>query len=138
VLAAISAGGVIGALARYGLQTAFPHAVTGFPWATFGINVSGCLLIGALMILVTEVWPGRVLARPFLGVGVLGGFTTFSTYVIDMQQAVLSGAARTALAYLTLTLSGAMFAVWAGATVTSWLIRPGQTRAGGPPARQGR
>jgi hypothetical protein len=45
VLGVISAGGVVGALARYGLGVAFPHPPTGFPWATFAINVSGCLLI---------------------------------------------------------------------------------------------
>lgn len=77
VLAVISAGGVTGALARYGLAEAFPHAVDRFAWATFGINVSGCLLIGVLMVLVTEVWSTRWLLRPFLGTGVLGGYTTF-------------------------------------------------------------
>jgi fluoride exporter len=136
VLAAISAGGVLGALARYGLQTAFPHSATGFPWAAFGINVSGCLLIGVLMALATEVWPGRVLVRPFLGVGVLGSFTTFSTYVIDIQQALVAGAARTALAYLALTLAGAMLAVWAGAALTTWVIRPGSVVR--PRTRKGR
>jgi CrcB protein len=133
VLVAISAGGVIGALARHGLQTAFPHPATGFPWATFGVNVSGCLLIGVLMVLVTEVWPGRRLLRPFLGVGVLGGFTTFSTYVVDVQQAVAAGAARTALAYLALTLAAAMIAVWIGAAAAVEVVRrAGRSRTGTP------
>ena len=70
-LAAISAGGVIGALARFGLATAFPHPAGSFAWTTFWINVSGCLLIGVLMVLVTDVWPGHRLQRPFLGTGVL-------------------------------------------------------------------
>jgi CrcB protein len=124
VLAAISGGGVVGSLARFGLQEAVSHRPGGFAWATFVINVSGCLLIGALMVLVSEVWGGRRLLRPFLGVGVLGGFTTFSTYVIDVQQAVAVGAARVALLYLAGTLVGAMLAVWAGAAVTGWAIRP--------------
>jgi CrcB protein len=138
VLAAISSGGVGGALARYGLQAVFPHSVTGFPWATFGINVSGCLLIGVLMVLVIEVWPGRLLVRPFVGVGVLGGFTTFSTYIVDIQQAVTAGAARTALAYLALTLTGAMTAVWAGAAVTGWAVRPGRATSIDPASGEGR
>ena len=50
VLAAISAGGVIGALSRYGLQYAFPHAPASFGWATFAINVSGCLFIGVIWV----------------------------------------------------------------------------------------
>jgi fluoride exporter len=124
VLAAISAGGVLGALARYGLQTAFPHPPAGFAWATFAINVSGCLLIGVLMVLVTDVWTGRPLLRPFLGVGVLGGFTTFSTYAVDIQQAITFGAAGTALIYLAATLVAALTAAWLGTTITRWAIRP--------------
>src|SRR5450756_385200 len=54
VLAAISLGGVIGALARYGLGAAFPHDAGQFPWSTFAINVTGCLLIGVLMVLLTD------------------------------------------------------------------------------------
>ncbi|MBB5826345.1 FluC/FEX family fluoride channel [Micromonospora carbonacea] len=121
VLGVIAAGGVLGALARAGVQAAFPHPPTGFPWATFGVNVSGCLLIGALMAVVTA---GRVppLTRPFLGVGVLGGYTTFSTYVVDVRQAALAGAAGTALAYLVATLLGALAAVWVGDAAAARLL----------------
>lgn len=113
VLGTIAAGGVLGALARAGLQAAFPHPPTGFPWATFGVNVAGCLLIGVLMAVITAR-PVGPLVRPFLGVGVLGGFTTFSTYVVDVQTAVAAGAPGTALAYLSATLVGALPAVWTG------------------------
>jgi CrcB protein len=123
VLGVISAGGVVGALARYGLGTAFPHAGTGFPWATFGINVSGCLLIGVLMVLIADVWPAHRLLRPFLGTGVLGGYTTFSTYIVDTQHLLAAGAARTALAYLAGTLIAALAAVQTGATLTRLAIR---------------
>jgi CrcB protein len=118
VLAAISVGGALGSLARYGLGVAFPPGRTGFPWATFGINVLGSLLIGALMVLVVEVWEAHPLVRPFLGVGILGGFTTFSTYVVDGQRLVDAGAAVTALAYLAATLAAALTAVYVGLTVT--------------------
>lgn len=120
VLAAISAGGVAGALARHGLDAAFPHRPDGFAWATFGINVSGCLLIGALMVLITDVWPTRRLLRPFLGTGLLGGYTTFSTYIVDIQHLLAAGAARTALAYLAGTLLAALAAVYAGITIARW------------------
>lgn len=122
VLAVIAAGGVLGSLARYGLTSAFPHRPDGFAWATFGINVTGCLLIGVLMVLFEEMWTSQRLLRPFLGVGVLGGFTTFSTYILDANQAVTAGAARAALVYLAGTLVAALTAVWAGATVTRQLI----------------
>jgi CrcB protein len=124
VLAAISAGGVVGSLARYALQIAFPHPPYNFDWATFAINVSGCLLIGVLMVLVTQVWTGRPLLRPFLGIGVLGGFTTFSTYVVDIQQAIHVGAAATGLVYLSATLVAALIAVWLGSAMTRWAVRP--------------
>jgi CrcB protein len=129
VLAAISAGGAVGSLARYGLGLAFPPGRTGFPWATFGINVVGSLLIGVLMVLVVEIWDAHPLIRPFLGVGILGGFTTFSTYVVDVQRLVDARAAGTALAYLAGTLVAALAAVYVGLTVTRtalgrWAGRP--------------
>ncbi|MFF3852403.1 CrcB family protein [Micromonospora sp. NPDC002575] len=138
VLGVIAAGGVLGALARAGVQAAFPHRPTGFPWATFGVNVSGCLLIGALMAVVTA---GRVppLTRPFVGVGVLGGYTTFSTYAVDVRQAVAAGAAGTALAYLVATLLGALAGVWVGDAAAARLLgRASGSRADGRhPARRG-
>ena len=123
LLAAISAGGVLGALGRYGLAVAWPHRSGDFPWATFVTNVSGCMLIGVLMVLVAEVWPGQRLLRPFLGVGVLGGYTTFSTYAVDIQQLVTAGAARTALVYLAGTLVAALAAVSAGTALTRRAVK---------------
>ncbi|MGB2567203.1 FluC/FEX family fluoride channel [Micromonospora citrea] len=126
VLGAIAAGGVLGALARAGLQAALPHSPTGFPWATFAVNVTGCLLIGALM----AVLDRRRLApltRPFLGVGVLGGFTTFSAYVVDVHTAFSAGAPVTALAYLAATLVAGLLAVVAGDALAARML----TYAGG-------
>jgi CrcB protein len=123
VLGVVAAGGVLGALARYGIGLAVPHKPAGFPWATFAINVSGCLLIGVLMVLVTDVWPGHRLLRPFLGTGLLGGYTTFSTYVVDVQHLLGAGAARTALVYLVGTLLAALVAVQLGMVATRWVTR---------------
>lgn len=136
-LGAISAGGVVGALARYGTTTAFPRAPGQFPWAVFAINVSGCLLIGALMAVVAEAGRGHRLLRPFLGVGVLGGFTTFSTYVVDIQRAVTDGAARVGLAYLAATLAAALAAVFAGLRLTRLVAVP-RTEEHAEPAGTGR
>ena len=118
VLAAVSAGGALGALARYAATVARPHDAGGFPWATFAVNVSGCLLIGVLMVLVTEVWTAHELVRPFLGTGVLGGYTTLSTYTVDVQRLVTAGSAGTALLYLAGTLAAALVAVSAGLGLT--------------------
>ncbi|GGO28069.1 hypothetical protein GCM10011576_53270 [Micromonospora parathelypteridis] len=123
ILATIAAGGVLGTLARAGLQHAAPHPPTGFPWATFGINLSGCLLIGVLMAVLGHLGGGHPLARPFFGVGVLGGFTTFSTYAVDVQQAFVAGAPGIALAYLAATVLGALVAVGLGDAATAGLLR---------------
>ncbi|RQX19462.1 fluoride efflux transporter CrcB [Micromonospora ureilytica] len=123
ILAAIAAGGMLGALARAGLQHVAPHPPTEFPWATFSINTSGCLLIGVLMAVLGHLDGGHPLARPFLGVGVLGGFTTFSTYAVDVQQAIVAGAPGTALAYLAATVLGALVAVGLGDALTAGLLR---------------
>ncbi|MER6511977.1 CrcB family protein [Nonomuraea sp. NPDC001636] len=113
-LAVIAAGGVLGALARYAVLTAFPVPPGGFAWPTLAVNVTGCLLIGLLMVAITEVWQAHPLTRPFLGVGVLGGFTTFSTSIADAQGALAAGQPRTALAYLAVTLVTALAAVFLG------------------------
>jgi CrcB protein len=130
VIATISAGGVLGAVARYAVSAAWPHRPDGFAWSTWSINVSGCLLIGVLMVLISEVWVGHRLLRPFLGVGVLGGYTTFSTSIVDVQQAAAHGAAGVAFVYLGATLLGAMLAVWVGSAVTAWAIRTRPRRKG--------
>jgi fluoride exporter len=122
-LAVIAAGGVLGALARQGLWAEFPRHAGTFDWPTLGINVAGCALIGALMTAITEVRHAHRLTGPFLGVGVLGGFTTFSTYIVDAQHDVTAGAAETGLAYLAVTLAAALLAVYAGASVTRLLSR---------------
>ena len=117
VLAVIALGGGLGALARYGLSRVLPTPSGGFPWATFTANVLGCLLIGALMVLVADVWSGHRLVRPFLGVGLLGGFTTFSTYALEFHQ-LLPRSAGLAFGYLGGTLLCAMLAVLLGAWTT--------------------
>ncbi|MFI6319783.1 fluoride efflux transporter FluC [Nonomuraea sp. NPDC050556] len=98
-LGVISLGGVLGALLRYGLGLVLPH-----PWVTWGINVAGCLLIGLLM---ASAWRSHPLLRPFLGVGVLGGFTTFSTYAVEGLQ-------TGSLLYLGGTLVTALVAAFLG------------------------
>jgi fluoride exporter len=118
VLAAISVGGAVGAVARFAISNAWPIVPNGFPWATFAINVTGCLLIGVLMVAIAEIWPRRRLLRPFLGTGVLGGYTSFSTYVVDAQHLLDQHAAPTALAYLLATLVCALVAVYIGTGLT--------------------
>ncbi|WP_433236274.1 FluC/FEX family fluoride channel [Streptosporangium sp. CA-135522] len=115
VLAVIAAGGAIGTGARYGAALLWPTAAGSFPWTTLGVNASGCLVIGIFMVILTEVWTAPAWVRPFFATGVLGGFTTFSTYCVDVERLVIGGRAGLALAYLVATPAAALAAVAAGA-----------------------
>ncbi|CAM06397.1 CrcB protein [Saccharopolyspora erythraea NRRL 2338] len=109
VLGAVALGGALGSLLRYGAGLAWPG-----PWSTLSVNVVGCFAIGVLMFVITEVVSTHRLVRPFLGVGVLGGFTTFSTYVADAVHLVVDHRPGLALVYLGATVVAALAAVVAG------------------------
>lgn len=108
VLAAVAVGGVLGAMARHGLTALQPDG-SGFPWTTFGINVSGAFLLGLL--------PASARVRrhhllpPMLGTGVLGGFTTLSTWSEQTRALVDSGAVATAGVYVVGTIAACVAAV---------------------------
>ncbi|MEV1052550.1 CrcB family protein [Streptomyces sp. NPDC049887] len=118
VLSVVAAGGAIGASARYGVSQLWPSV-----WGTFAVNAFGCLLIGVLMVLVSERdVVARPLVRPFVGVGLLGGFTTFSAYALDFARLLELHRAGTALLYAAVTLAGALGAVWLGASAARRLV----------------
>lgn len=112
-LAAVAAGGGVGSVARYLLSVAFP-AGHGFPWAIFAVNVSGCFCLGLLMVYMLEVWPPRRFLRPVLAVGLIGGYTTFSTYAGGVMTLLTSHAEALADAYALTSVLAALVAVWSG------------------------
>jgi fluoride exporter len=122
ITAAVAIGGAVGAVARWVLQAAIPTPPGGFPTVTFAINVGGCLLVGVLVVLVTEVRQAHPILRPFLGVGVLGGFTTFSTYAVDAQQLLAGHHLAVAGLYLIATIVAALVAVLLGLAVTRRVV----------------
>ncbi len=121
VLAVVAVGGMLGSAGRYGVAVWLPSPAGTFPWSTFMVNVSGCLLIGVLMVLVGEVWSAHRLLRPFLGTGVLGGYTTFSAYTVDAHALLGAGHVRLGFIYLGATLVGALAAVCVGVFFTRWV-----------------
>ncbi|QKZ23514.1 fluoride efflux transporter FluC [Streptomyces chartreusis] len=123
VVAVVAAGGALGATARYALALWWPLQPGGFPWATFWTNVVGCAVIGVFMVIITDVWAAHRLVRPFFGTGVLGGFTTFSTYAVDIQRLVDDGHPRVGLAYLAATLAAALTAVWLASAATRRVLK---------------
>lgn len=114
VLAVVAAGGALGALARHGLEVAWPVPAGGFPWVTLAVNVAGCAALGTVMELLARLAAPHRLLRPFLGTGLLGGFTTFSMYAVETRELLAAGRPGLAAAYVVGTLVGALAAVWAG------------------------
>jgi CrcB protein len=112
VLAAL--GGALGALARWALGEALPHSPGGWPWSTLLVNLLGCLLIGALLAVLLARFRRSPWLRPFLAVGVLGGFTTYSTFAVDVVRLTDTGHALLAGGYVLTSLLGGVVAVLAG------------------------
>jgi CrcB protein len=107
-------GGALGALARWAVTTALPHARGAWPWATLLVNLSGCLVIGALLAVLLARFPGSRRLRPFLAVGVLGGYTTYSTFAVDVVQLADAGRGALAAAYVLASVLGGVLAVVLG------------------------
>jgi CrcB protein len=114
ILVVIAVGGALGSLARWGLTVAWPVRPGGFPWATVTANVSGAAALGVLMVFVLDVWPPSRYVRPFIGVGVLGGYTTFSTAMLDTRGQLIAGRPAQAAVYVFGGLLAGLVAVWLG------------------------
>jgi CrcB protein len=111
---AIAAGGALGTLARYVVGRAIPAPLTGFPWRTFSVNVVGSLALGVIITLVTERWPPTRYVRPFAAIGFCGGFTTFSTLMVEVDQRFQYGRPELAIVYLLVSLVAGVLAAAVG------------------------
>ncbi len=112
-LAAIYAGGTIGALVRVGLAEAVPHGADTWPWATFAVNMAGALLLGYFVARLHD-HPDDSLAHPFLTTGICGTLTTFSTLQLELFQMVGAGHTALAASYVAVTLAAGYLAVRLG------------------------
>jgi CrcB protein len=110
-LAAIYAGGMVGAMARVGLLEAVPYAPGAWPWATFAANLSGALLLGILVTRLQERLPPSSYPRPFLGTGLCGALTTFSTLQLELFEMLDRGRTGLAAGYAAATLCGGFLCV---------------------------
>lgn len=111
----MAAAGAVGAAARYGLGEVLPTPDDGLPLATLLANLTGCLLLGLL----AARAPAARWARPVLGTGLLGGWTTWSALAVETDR-LLTGAPALAVGYLLVSTAG-------GAALAALGLRLGRT-----------
>ena len=138
VLMLVALGGSLGAGARFGLSELLPHRGDQFPWATLMVNGTGCFALGVLMVLALELWSSSRYLRPLLGVGFLGGYTTFSAYALETRELLAAGAPGLAGSYLLGSVVVGLVAVWTGLLtgriVLAATVRGGRHAARGAPS----
>jgi fluoride exporter len=114
VLLAIALGGVLGTLARYWISRVVHVEPDSFPWATFTVNGSGAFALGLVLTLMVERWPPSLYVRPFVAIGFLGAYTTFSTFAVEADLLVKNGAVALAGLYVVGSLLAGFVAVYLG------------------------
>lgn len=115
--ALVAVGGAAGAAARTGLSLALPPGPGGVPWSTLVENVSGAFLLAWLLTAVVARLPANQWARPLLGTGLLGAYTTFATVGLELRHLIAGGQVVVAVGYLMLTWTAGVAAVVAGITL---------------------
>jgi CrcB protein len=118
-LGAIFAGGFAGAVARAGFVEALPSATGSWPWATFVVNVAGAVAVGYFVTRLQERLPLSAYRRPFLGTGLCGALTTFSTMQLELLDMLDAGRYGLAAAYAAASIA----AGFGGVLVATNLVR---------------
>ncbi len=119
---AVAAGGVVGSWLRWGVASAFPVAGGTFPVTTLAINVVGSAVLGAVLVTLLDRPPPRTHLHAFLGTGLLGAFTTFSTFTVEAVELVRTGHWPVAAAYLTASVALGLAAVLAAMVLVRRLL----------------
>jgi CrcB protein len=127
LLAVIAAGGMLGASARYGMARWLPGTAGRFPWATFWTNLAGSFVLGVVLVVVLERLPsarhGRYI-RAFAATGVVGAFTTMSTYEVETALLLKDGNPTTAVLYGVGSLAAGLVLATAGIRVGRLVAAP--------------
>lgn len=118
----VATGGAIGSAARYLFGVAATQTFgIGFPWGTWGVNLVGGLLMGVLAGVLSRLDAGGEALWLFCGVGILGGFTTFSAFSLDNYTMIVRGDGALALAYAVSSVAGSIVMLWAGVVLARTL-----------------
>ena len=114
----VAIGGALGSVSRFWIN-GLVSEITGstFPWGTMTINIVGSFVLGIVVTLVTERWPDDRFLRPLVAVGFCGGFTTFSTFAVEIDQRFRHGHGGIAAAYLIASLLAGLGAALTGITL---------------------
>jgi CrcB protein len=118
---------MLGASARYGIARWLPVEPGHFPWATFWTNLSGSFLVGLVLVVALVRLPSNRYLRPFAAAGLLGAYTTMSTYEVETALLLKDGHAVTAMTYLVGSAAAGLGLVYAGMVL-------GRRMAAGPSA----
>ena len=120
ILLAVALGGALGSLARYSVASLVQNAASaGFPWGIFVVNISGGFIMGVLAELAALKLNFTPEVRAFLMVGVMGGYTTFSSFSLDSALLIERGAYASAAAYIAGSAVLSVVALFAGL----WIVR---------------
>lgn len=123
MILAIAAGGAVGAVARhFAAHFVASWAGHGFPWGILAVNVLGSLVMGMLVEAMALVWSPSMELRAFLVVGILGSFTTFSTFALDTVTLMSRGQTIVAAGYIGVSVIVAVLALMAGMASVRFLI----------------
>ena len=121
---AIALGGALGAVARHFISHWSVVALgNGFPWGTLTVNVVGCFALGVVVEAMALVWSPAAEWRAFLTVGVLGAFTTFSAFALDISILQERGEMLQVIPYVTVSVAGSIAAILAGMSVTRAVLQ---------------
>jgi fluoride exporter len=118
----VMAGGGIGAVLRFQLGRMLVSTPPAWPWGTFVANVLGGFAMGVLAAWLMRAGEAGETMRLLIGVGLLGGFTTFSAFSLDMMRMIEGGAIGLALVYALASVALALLALFAGMTVTRMVL----------------
>jgi CrcB protein len=119
VLAAVAAGGAVGSAARYIVTVLVQRTFgTGFPWWTMSVNVIGSFIMGVIVTSIALRWSVGQVGQAFLMIGILGGFTTFSAFSLDVATLVERNATATAGGYVLTSVVLSIGALFGGMALT--------------------
>jgi CrcB protein len=127
LLVLVSVGGAVGAALRFLTYQLFvgsslARGGAAFPWATLTVNVAGCFLMGLAVVTILERFGGSPDLRAFVMTGVLGGFTTFSAFSLDVYELFTKDSVETVAVYIAASVILSIAALLAGIALARWTM----------------